>query len=290
MSDNDVLDKRAVRRAFNRAAAGYDAAAVLQQEVGRRALERLDFIRHQPLRILDAGSGTGNAWRGLAGRYPGAHLVALDLASAMLRQARNNVPWHQRLLRRQPGLVCGDLEALPLAGGSMDLVWSNLALQWVNDLPRTLAEMRRVLVPGGLCVFTTFGPDTLKELRAAQAADDGHTHVSTFIDMHDIGDSLVKAGFADPVMDRETFTLTYRDVAALLRDLQAIGARNATAGRARTLSGKAWLAALTRNYEQFRRDGALPATFEVVYGHAWRPAARVGPGGRAVIDIKPVTG
>ncbi len=285
-----MLDKRAVRRAFDRAAAGYDAAAVLQQEVCSRGLERLGFIRHQPARILDAGCGTGNAWRGLAARYPGARVVALDLASAMLRQARSSVPWHQRLLCRQPGLVCGDLEALPLAADSVDLVWSNLALQWVNDLPRALAEMRRVLAPGGLCVFTTFGPDTLKELRAAQAAGDGHTRVSTFIDMHDIGDMLVKAGFADPVIDMETFTLTYRDVTALMRDLQAIGAHNSTAGRARSLSGKAWLAAVQRNYETFRHNGTLPATFEVVYGHAWRPATRVGPGGRAVIDIKPVAG
>lgn len=290
MSDKQMLDKRAVRRAFDRAAAGYDAAAVLQQEVCRRGLERLDFIRHRPVRILDAGSGTGNAWRGLAARYPDARVVALDLASAMLRQARGGVPWYQRLLRRQPGLVCGDLEVLPFAGGSVDLVWSNLALQWVNDLPQALAEMRRVLAPGGLCVFTTFGPDTLKELRAAQAASDGHTCVSTFTDMHDIGDMMVKAGFADPVIDMETITMTYRDVTALMRDLQAIGARNATAGRSRTLSGKAWLAAVTHNYETFRRDGTLPATFEVVYGHAWRPAARVGPGGRAVIDIRPMDG
>ncbi len=290
MSDRHLLDKRAVRRAFDRAAPGYDAAAVLQQEVCRRGMERLDFIRHQPARILDAGSGTGNAWRGLASRYPRARVVALDLACAMLRQARSSVPWHQRLLRRQPGLVCGDLEALPLAGSSMDLVWSNLALQWVNDLPRALAEMRRVLTPGGLCVFTTFGPDTLKELRAAQASSDPHTRVSTFIDMHDIGDMMVKAGFADPVIDMETLTLTYRDVMALLRDLQTIGAHNSTAGRARSLSGKAWLEAVTRKYETFRRDGTLPATFEVVYGHAWRPAARVGSGGHAVIDIKTVAG
>lgn len=289
ISEKYRLDKRAVRRAFDRAAQGYAAAAVLQQEVCTRSLERLDFIHHQPERILDAGCGTGNAWQGFSLRYPGARVVALDLSSAMLSQARGSVPWYQRLLRRQPGMVCGDLEALPLAGGSVDLVWSNLALQWVNDLPRALAEMRRVLAPGGLCVFATFGPDTLKELRAA-AAGNGHTHVSAFIDMHDIGDMMVKAGFADPVIDMETFTLTYRDVTALMRDLQAIGARNATVGRARSLSGKAWLAAVTRNYETFRREGKLPATFEVVYGHAWRPATRVGPGGRAVIDIKAVGG
>lgn len=288
MRNNIALDKRAVRRSFDRAATSYDAAAVLQHEVCRRGLERLDFIRHAPLRILDAGSGTGNAWRGLTARYPRARIVALDLAPAMLRQARAAAPWHQRWLRRLPAPVCGDLEQLPLASGCMDLVWSNLALQWVNALPRAFAEMRRVLAPGALFMFTTFGPDTLKELRAAQAGTDGRPHVSGFIDMHDIGDLLVQAGFADPVIDMETFTLTYADVRSLMRDLKAIGARNAAADRPPGLSGKGWLAAVTRNYETLRRDGQLPATFEVVYGHAWCPLPRTGPGGRPVIDIKPV--
>jgi malonyl-CoA O-methyltransferase len=290
MSEMILLDKRAVRRSFDRAAATYDAAAVLQHEVCRRSLERLDFIRHAPARILDAGCGTGNAWRGLAQRYPAARMVALDLAPGMLRQASTAVPWLQRLLRRGPLTVCGDLERLPLAGGSIDLAWSNLALQWVNVLPQAFAEMRRVLAPGGLFLFTTFGPDTLQELRAAQAGMDGHTHVSRFIDMHDIGDMLVKCGFADPVIDMETFTLTYDDVRAVMRDLKAIGAHNAAADRPPALSGKQWLAAVERNYETFRRDGKLPATFEVIYGHAWRPAPRVGPGGKPVIDIKPVGG
>lgn len=288
MSEHPVLDKRAVRRSFDRAAATYDAAAVLQHEVCRRSLERLDFIRHTPARILDAGCGTGNAWRGLAARYPGAGLVALDLAPGMLRQASAAVAWHQRLLRRAPATICGDLERLPLAAGSINLAWSNLALQWVNALPQAFSEMRRVLAPGGLFMFTTFGPDTLKELRAAQAETDGHTHVSGFTDMHDIGDLLVQAGFADPVIDMETFTLTYPDVKALMRDLKAIGARNAATDRPPALSGKAWLEAVMRNYEPLRRDGKLPATFEVVYGHAWCPVPRSGPGGRPVIDIKPV--
>ena len=287
MTEHPVLDKRAVRRSFDRAAATYDAAAVLQHEVCRRSLERLDFIRHVPARILDAGCGTGNAWRGLAARYPGARLFALDLAPGMLRQAGAAVPWHQRLLRRSPAAICGDLEHLPLAGGSIDLAWSNLALQWVNALPQAFTEMRRVLAPGGLFMFTTFGPDTLKELRAAQAGTDGHTHLSGFTDMHDIGDMLVEAGFADPVIDMETFTLTYPDVKSLMRDLKAIGARNAAADRPPALSGKVWMEAVRRNYEALRRDGKLPATFEVVYGHAWRPAQRLGPGGRPVIEIKP---
>lgn len=289
MPDKPLIDKRAVRRSFDRAAATYDAAAVLQHEVCRRSLERLDFIRHVPARILDAGCGTGNAWRGLAARYPGARLIALDLAPGMLTHARAVLPWHQRLMRKGPAAVCGDLEQLPLAGGSIDLAWSSLALQWVNALPRAFCEMRRVLAPGGLFMFTTLGPDTLKELRAAQDGTDGHTHLSGFTDMHDIGDLLVDAGFSDPVIDMETFTLTYDDVRALMRDLKAIGARNAAADRPSALSGKAWLAAVSRNYEALRQNGKLPATYEVVYGHAWCPAPRLR-GGRPVIDIKPVSG
>ncbi len=287
MSELPLLDKRAVRRSFDRAATSYDAAAVLQHEVCRRSLERLDFIRLDPARILDAGCGTGNAWRGLMARYPDARLAALDLAPGMLQQASATLPWHQRLLRRAPATVCGDLEQLPLAGGCIDLAWSNLALQWVNALPRAFAEMRRVLAPGGLFLFTTFGPDTLKELRAAQSVGDDHVHVSGFIDMHDIGDLLVQAGFADPVIDMESFTLTYADVKSLMRDLKAIGAHNAAAQRQQGLSGKRWLASVTRNYEVLRKDGKLPATFEVVYGHAWRPLPRMGPGGRPVIEIRP---
>lgn len=288
MSETALIDKRAVRRSFDRAAATYDGAAVLQHEVCRRSLERLQFIRHEPARILDAGCGTGNAWPGLAERFPRASLVALDLAAGMLRQARSRLPWHRRLLGRVPAAVCGDLEQLPLAGGSIDLAWSNLALQWTNDLQRAFGEMRRVLSPGGLFLFTTFGPDTLKELRASQPDGDPHARVNRFTDMHDIGDLLVNSGFADPVIDMETFTLTYDDVRGVMRDLKAIGAHNAAASRSPALSGKRWLDGLARNYERFRRDGQLPATFEVVYGHAWRPLPRTGPGGRPVIDIKPV--
>ncbi|MFN7085135.1 MAG: malonyl-ACP O-methyltransferase BioC [Burkholderiales bacterium] len=287
MNDELLIDKRLARRSFEHAAASYDAAAVLQNEVCRRALERLDYIRHEPRSILDAGSGTGNALAALARRYPGARLIALDIALAMLQRARGRMPWWKKLLlRRAPAAVCADIERLPLADAAVDMVWSNLALQWVNDVERTFAEMQRVLAPGGLLMFSTFGPDTLKELRAAYRGADRHTHVNRFIDMHDIGDMLVRAGFADPVMDMEIFTLTYAEVRDLMRDLKAIGAHNVTRGRPAGLSGKAQLMAVTRSYETLRRDGRLPATFEVVYGHAWKPRPR--PTGRPVIEIKEV--
>jgi len=289
MSDEDLLlDKRQVRRAFERASAGYEGAAVLQHEVCRRMLERLAYIKVEPKAILDAGSGTGNAHDALMSRYPRVPIVALDIAVGMLHEARARRRWWQALPGLRPELhaVCGDVEQLPLADETVGLVWSNLTLQWVNDLPRLFRDLYRVLTPGGLVMFSTFGPDTLKELREAYRGADRHTHVNRFVDMHDIGDMLVAARYADPVMDMEPFTLTYESVRSLMRDLKAIGAHNVTRGRAEGLSGKSALDAVTRNYEALRRDGKLPATFEVVYGHAWKPLPRVSPTGRPVIDIR----
>ena len=288
MSDEDLLlDKRQVRRAFERAAARYEGAAVLQHEVCRRMLDRLAYINVEPKAILDAGSGTGNAHGVLTRRYPRVPIVALDLALGMLREGRARRRWWQTLPGLRPELhaVCGDIEQLPLANEAVGLAWSNLTLQWMNDLPRAFRDLYRVLAPGGLLMFSTFGPDTLKELREAYRGTDAHTHVNRFVDMHDIGDMLVAARYADPVMDMEPFTLTYPDVRTLMRDLKAIGAHNVTRGRATGLTGKSALEAVTRNYEALRRDGKLPATFEVVYGHAWKPLPRVSPTGRKVIDI-----
>jgi malonyl-CoA O-methyltransferase len=182
--------------------------------------------------------------------------------------------------------VCGDIERLPFANDSVDLVWSNLALQWVNDLARAFAEMHRVLKPGGLLMFSTFGPDTLRELRAAYEGTDTHTHVNRFVDMHDIGDLLVHARYADPVIDMEPFTLTYERVRDLMRDLKSIGAHNVTHGRPAALTAKSVMRTVEANYERLRRGGKLPATFEVVYGHAWKPTPRVSPTGKRVIDIR----
>jgi len=270
--NNFEIDKKQMRRAFNHAAADYDAAAVLQREVCTRMLERLDCIKLRPQRILDAGSGTGWGARQLAEKYPSAQIIALDIAAAMLQSARSHSGWWQKLFGgAQQMQVCGDIETLPLASGSMEMVWSNLAMQWCNDLPGAFGELHRVLKTEGLLMFSTFGPDTLKELRHAFNGVDKHNHLNRFADMHDIGDMLLQAGFADPVMDMEYMTMTYEDVRGVLYDLKRVGAHNATAGRGRGLMGKnAWLR-LVENYEQARCDGKLPATYEVIYGHAWKP-------------------
>jgi malonyl-CoA O-methyltransferase len=293
-----AIDQRAVRLHFARAAATYDAAAVLQREVGARMAERLDVVRLAPEAILDAGAGTGEALGELAARYPRARRVALDIALPMLAagRARTGVrrslydrltaPLRGEIAPAAPAFVCGDIAALPFAPGAFDLVWSNLALQWVGDLGAAFRELRRVMRVGGLLSFTTFGPDTLKELRAAFAGVDEAPHVGRFVDMHDIGDLLVHAGFADPVMHMEHLTLTYPDALAMMRDLKAIGAANAAQGRARGLMGKRRLARVVAALDAMRRDGRIPATFEVVYGHAWKAAPRTTPEGDAIVRFE----
>ncbi len=276
MNDDHTIDKRHVRAAFERAAAGYDQAAILQREVCDRMLSRLEYIKYKPDVILDAGSGTGYGTRKLVVRYPAAQLLAMDVAVPMHLQARPPVLWWQKLLttKNQTSYLAGDMEQMPVKDSCTGLVWSNLTLQWCNDLKQTFSEVHRVLQSGGLFMFSTFGPDTLKELRQVLGRVDGYSHVNRFIDMHDVGDILVHCGFATPVMDMEYITLTYEAPVGVLRDLKAIGAHNATRGRRRGLTGKtAWQAALSQ-YETLRAGGKLPATFEVIYGHAWKPESR----------------
>lgn len=260
------IDKRQLRASFGRAAGDYDRVAVLQREVGGRLLQRLDAMRIEPAQILDLGTGTGHIARALLKRYRGARVVALDIAEGMLAQARHRSGWW-----RKPRFVCGDIERLPLADHCADLLLSNLTLQWCNDLDATFAEFRRVLRPGGALLFTTFGPDTLRELRTSWAAADGHSHVNRFLDMHDVGDALLRAGLSDPVLDVEKFTLTYPDLQGLLHDLKTLGAHNVTAGRARGLTGRGRWRVVRETYEGFRSEDLLPATYEVIYGHAWMP-------------------
>jgi len=262
-----ALDAARVRRSFDRAATTYDAAAVLHAEVRGNLLARLDLMKLAPRVAVDAGAGTGHASQALIRRYPKALIIALDSSQRMLQAAGRRQTWLRRFAR-----VCADAAHLPLAEGSVDLIISNLMLQWC-DPDAVFAEFRRVLAPHGLVSFTTLGPDTLRELRSAWRAADSRTHVNQFIDMHDIGDALVRAGFASPVLDVERYTLTYPDLRRVAADLKDTGAHNATMGRARGLTGRRRFAAVQVAYEAYRQDGRLPATYEVVFGHAWTPPA-----------------
>jgi malonyl-CoA O-methyltransferase len=275
MSDHGPfqLDRRAIARAFDRASASYDAAAALQERVRNELLGRLGELRITPKSVLDLGAGTGHATRALKRRYPAALTVAVDIAPGMLERSRAQSRWLRRFER-----VRADAYTLPFRDNAFDLVFSSLMLQWCDDLDAVFGEISRVLAPGGLLLFSTFGPGTLAELREAWAESDAllacagqrtTNHVNHFFDPHALGSALMQAGLAEPVLDVDRIVMGYPDTFALMRELKAIGAHNVTQGRTRGLTGRARLAAMTRAYETMRRDGALPATYEVIHATSW---------------------
>jgi malonyl-CoA O-methyltransferase len=266
------LNRPQVRASFDRASTTYEATAVLQARVANEVLERLEPFHFKPSVVLDLGAGTGRLTGELKRRYRRALVIALDLAPGMLREARR----HQQFFRRFER-VCADATRLPLAAASVDVVVSSLMLQWCDPPDQAFTEVRRILKPDGFFAFSTFGPDTLKELRSAWIEADSaqtYNHVNHFVDMHDVGDALVRAGLSEPVLDVDRVQLTYPDTLTLMHDLKAIGAHNVTAGRPRGLVGRARLRRMQDAYESFRTEGKLPATYEVVYGVAWGSAGR----------------
>lgn len=259
------LDKKIVANCFERAAKSYDNAAILQEEVLNRLLQRLHYIRHQPATIIDIGCGTGKGIRGLQKHYPRARVYAIDIARQMLLQARSRY----RFLARKR-LLTADMERLPFAAESFDMVFSSLALPWSNDLRATMCEFARVAKPGALLLFTSFGPGSLQELAQSWRALDGYPHVHQFVDMHDVGDIMLAAGFAQPVVDAETIRMEYRDFRRLLDDLKQSGSSNVDCGRRRGLTTPRQLARLEASYREqgFEKDRFI-ASYEVIYGHAW---------------------
>lgn len=264
MSD-ERLDLRQVRRAFARAASTYEQHDALQREVESRLFDSLDYYEGKPGRVLDIGCGTARGSARLRKRWRDAEVIALDVSLPMLHAAKRHAGWFRPLAR-----VCADACRLPFPDRSMDVVYSNLCMQWC-DAPRTVfTEFARVLKPGGYLVASTLGPDTLTELRQAWAAvDEALPHVSRFFDIRDIGDAALASGLKDPVLDTDRITLDYPDVRALLADLKGLGATNADAERTRGLTGKGRFKAMVDAYETRRRDGRIPATWEVVTLHGW---------------------
>ena len=283
-----------VRRIFDRVASAFAANDFLYREMARRMDERLDVVRLAPKRILDVGCGLGADRLGLQKRYPAAAWLGVDQSNQMLRHGRESERAAQGFLgrlfqsgrRAQTARIAAGIAQLPIAGQSIDLIWSNAALHWADDFPAAFKELNRVLRVGGLLMFSTFGPDTLKELRQAirSVMGEGCGRTQDFTDMHDIGDMLVHAGFADPVMDMETLTLTYADPQQALRELQLAGSVSAGPAIPQGLTTRAFW---SRVFGMWPRDaqGRYPLTFELVQGHAWKVAPRQHEDGRAVVNF-----
>jgi malonyl-CoA O-methyltransferase len=267
-------------------------ADFLRREIASRMFDRLALVKTAPRHVLDAGCGTGADIAQLQKSYPAAQVLGLDAVPAMLAAAGDTQAprsFLSRLLPAKAGvdLVAGDFGQLPLGPNSLDLVWSNLALHWHPQPDRVFAEWRRVLRVDGLLMFSNFGPDTFVELRAAFAAMDEKPHTLPFVDMHDFGDQLVEAGFTTPVMDMEKITVTYDTAEALLADVRAFGG-NPLATRRRSLVGRAaWQRMLGALEAQRRSDGKLGLTFEIIYGHAFRPAPKTTASGEAIVRFQP---
>jgi len=285
MPDPHELDPAAIRRAFDKAASSYDQAAALHHEVSSRLLERLNLVRGEPKTIVDLGAGSGRGSGGLKSHYRKAQVIALDLSFEMLQAANR----HRKLFRKFDR-VCGDAESLPLRDRSVDWCISNLMLAWCDPPDSVFAEVQRILKPQGLFSFTTFGPDTLIELRRAWESVEAGPHVHRFLDMHDLGDALLRSGFAEPVMDTERITVTYSDSRQLMRELKNTGATTATKGRNRSLANRTKLVAVSKAYEMLLQQNRLPVTLEIVYGQAWLgvAASRRGTSGETRIPLEKV--
>lgn len=257
--------KVVLKRSFNRAMASYDAAAVLQNVVGKRLLQRLDLVKLEPEVVIDLGSATGVYTRQLKQRYKKAKVLGIDLAQQMSCYARKQGNWFSK-----ERYICADAEFLPLADNSVSLIFSNLMLQWMVNPDRLFQEIHRVLIPGGLLMFTSFGPDTLKEMRHSWSLVDDKIHVNRFLDMHDVGDSMTSGGFTGTVMDTESITMTYDSVSELHQDLRDLGEVNMNYGRRKGLTSPILWRQYLQAYQKFQTSvGDIPATWDIVYGHAW---------------------
>ncbi len=287
-SPRQDLDPRAVAASFGAASSSYDAAAWLQNAVRQELLSRVDLLATPPRAILDLGAGTGVAAVTLKRRFRRATVTAADIAAPMLAVARGRSRFWRRIR-----CVEADARALPFEDASFDLVFSNLMLQWLQPPDAALREIRRVLKPGGLLLLSSFGPETLQELRAAWAAADDGVHVNDFVDVHDLGGAMQRAGFSEPVLDVDRHLRCYPDARALMRELKALGAHNVDARRARGLTGRAAYGRMLAAYERLRVPAGLPATWQVVHAVGWardEPPAAAASDGEVRIGVDTLRG
>ncbi|MCS5709825.1 malonyl-ACP O-methyltransferase BioC [Candidatus Berkiella aquae] len=263
------MNKNDIARSFSLAAKTYDHHAFVQQEIGHRLIERLDYIKQTPRLILDVGSGTGHLTRILQQKFPDSMVLGLDIAQGMAQFAKSKQSW--QFWKNNPHYLCADAESLPFANASIDFIFSNFTLQWCANLSQTFAEFKRVLKPEGMIFFSTLGPQTLHELKSSFAAVDNKTHVNEFVDMHDIGDHLLNLRFSDPVIDMEMLTIEYPDVNTLLTDLKGTGAHNMNVDRPEGCISKHMFQRMIEAYSHFKQpNGCIPASYEIIYGHAWQ--------------------
>jgi malonyl-CoA O-methyltransferase len=293
------IDLTEVRRLFARPAR-IEESNFLRREIANRMRERLELVKIAPDSILDAGCGTGEDLAELRQSFPDSNIFALDASWKMLSAARSGqaalqTSMHRMLakwlpkrigtpVRSEAGMICGDFANMPLASNSADLIWSNLALHWHPQPDRVFSEWRRILRAEGLLMFSCFGPDTLKELRAAFGGKSKNTHILPFVDMHDFGDMLVNAGFSTPVMDMETITVTYEHFDKLMADVRALGG-NPLATKSKGLMGKQLWEHIKAVIELNRLNGKLPLTVEIIYGHAFRPVPKKTAAGESIIRL-----
>ena len=266
-----MINKEYKRKSFNRAASTYDSYSVLQDLISDNLIDRLKIIKLSPLDILDFGCGTGRNGLKLKKQYKASKIINYDFSENMLTEARRKqkVFFLDKVNLSPYSYLCADIESIPLAENTIDLVWSSSSLQWCNDLPLVFSQIKKILKPGGLFIFSTFGPNTLVELREITESLFGEKKTNTFIDMHNIGDLLMSSGFSDPVLDAENFVMTYSHIQKLFMDIKSIGATNGNASQGKGLSGKSYINKIAEEYESYRSESLLPASYEVVYGHAW---------------------
>ena len=274
MNNKYTIDKNRVAQSFSYAAQQYDNSTILRQQTADELLDRLSFITVQPKAILDLGSGTGRNISLLAKKYPKAKIIALDIAQAMLKKAKykfqhglNVKHWLPNY--QNPVYIGGDADAMPLANNSIDIVYANLSLQWC-DFEKCFAEIQRILRPNGLLTCALLGPDTLNELRQAWAKVDDYAHVNIYYDAHDLGEAMINTPLVEPVLDIDRITFSHKTAIALMKNLKEIGAHNINKSRRHGLTGKMTLRKVANAYEPFRHNGLLPASYEIIYAHAWR--------------------
>jgi malonyl-CoA O-methyltransferase len=273
-----MLRTQDVQRRFDRAAATFDQFDFVHTVTRNGLFDRLEPMLVEAGTIVDLGCATGTASKMLAKRFRGARVIGVDQAPAMLQAAVSKQSWRSRC-----SFVQADAATLPLADQSVDVVFCNQLLPWVNDVPAVFVEVNRVLRSNGLFLFASLGPDSFAELRRAWSSVDRSAHVLPFADMHNIGDAAVRAGLSDPVLDIDRLTVTYEDPATLFRDLTGSGARNSLAERSRSLTGKNCFAAMREALQNIHSGQGIELDLELVFGHCWGSGPRA-QGGEFRID------